>query len=392
MATLDFKGPFHWEHLQQLKPYLTGKSGIYIWGFMFGYNKQTKEILEPVNYNSIEVPMFEQGGIDYQTLDWFYIPYYVGLDNNMNTNPVPFQRIVSEHSVRCGDAAKFTRLYDSFYKSFFNDSSFPTNTGQKKPWILNNKSFNAKISSCVEFFNNFDIISNKLYPGQSIFTNPLLAKITDCPITNVYKNNKVLNDSLYEIVDPLLMNNFWFCYAELPDGVIANEDMEAQTFYSLKGKTISKTKNFKDVHVIHDIIPEKTCEDIFKMYNSKAYISNQFKGYMKHFNQLTAQLKDSKLTVKYSEANDGELACIWEDNSDDESLLVINRIKIDAAKLNEHVPDDRERLVNQFFEPEVMNNSIYERLMDILDEGNYQLMDAFVHRKRGQTVSTKFGF
>lgn len=112
---------------------------------------------------------------------------------------------------------------------------------------------------------------------------------------------------------------------------------------------------------------------------------------MKHFNQLSDQLKNSKLTVKYSKTNGGELACIWEDNSDDESLLVINRIKIDAVKLNQHIPDDRETLVNQFFEPDKMDVPVYERVLNILED-KYELIDAFVHRKRGQTISKKFGF
>jgi hypothetical protein len=106
---------------------------------------------------------------------------------------------------------------------------------------------------------------------------------------------------------------------------------------------------------------------------------------------LITQLKNSTLTVKYSEANGNELACIWEDNSDAESLLVINRIKINGIKLNQHVPDDRENLVNLFFNPKNSEKSMYDRLMDIVEE-KYEILVPFVHSKRGQTAGKKFGF
>jgi hypothetical protein len=113
----------------------------------------------------------------------------------------------------------------------------------------------------------------------------------DYPITDY----NVIPDTLRELI--YCKNNFWFCYAGLDENdenELQNyrstlekgsrseflKNHEAQTFYSLKGKTISETKDFKDVQAIHDIIPEATCEDIFKMDNKKAYISNQFSGYI----------------------------------------------------------------------------------------------------------------
>lgn len=115
---------------------------------------------------------------------------------------------------------------------------------------------------------------------------------------------------------------------------------------------------------------------------------------MKHFNQLSAQLKNSKLTAKYSEDNGGELACIWEDNSDDESLLVINRIKINQKALNDIVTHELEFVLNEFFnhvEGDNWKQLQIDRIKDVV-EGKYNLLKDYKIDKRGLIVANDFGF
>ena len=118
---------------------------------------------------------------------------------------------------------------------------------------------------------------------------------------------------------------------------------------------------------------------------------------MKHFNQLSDQLKNSKLTVKYSEANGSELACLWEDNSDDESLLVINRIKVHGDEIIQHSDKDnniRETIMIDFLNPKNDDDSqtiLKQNLNGILNR-TYKELDKFVKERRGYRQGEKFGF
>ncbi|MEI6752820.1 MAG: hypothetical protein WCK78_06605 [Paludibacter sp.] len=118
---------------------------------------------------------------------------------------------------------------------------------------------------------------------------------------------------------------------------------------------------------------------------------------MKHFNKLSDQLKNSKLTVKYSEANGSELACIWEDNSDDESLLVINRIKVHGDEIIQHTDKDnniRETLMKDFLNPKNDDDSqtiLKQNLNEIVNR-TYEKFDKFVKERRGSIAGKKFGF
>jgi hypothetical protein len=75
-----------------------------------------------------------------------------------------------------------------------------------------------------------------------------------------YDNNKILNlmleDTLKKMYDGANKtdhnNNLWFCYAKLEGEKEFTDckliDYEALTFYSLKGKTISKTIKFNELN------------------------------------------------------------------------------------------------------------------------------------------------
>ena len=118
---------------------------------------------------------------------------------------------------------------------------------------------------------------------------------------------------------------------------------------------------------------------------------------MKHFNQFSEQLKNSKLTVKYSEANGSELACIWEDNSDSESLLVINRIKVNGDEIIQHTHKDnniRETLMIDFLNPKNDDDSqtILKQNLNCIVNRTYKEFDKFVKERRGYIAGKNFGF
>lgn len=320
-SNLKFKGPFHWDHLKQIKPFLNGKSGIYIWGYMCDLAQNN--IKGTVNFKKTGVPFFPYNepcgslGINYKNKKWEFVPYYVGLDNNLNTKQIPFERIRTEHDVENPNyGAKFTRLFGQYYNSFFNDIDFPINTRKGSSWIVSNKSFNMKISKCVQYFNDMHILKKYIYPNDIIENNLHNSgkknEINHNPITNIEKNGLLLNlkDSLKEII--IDKNNFWFCYAELD--IVAQEELnkiedklveekkltgerkkttnfleypEAQTFYALKGKTISKTMTFNSINnspfnTKYDINAEPTCKHIFKQNINCNIISlDKFDGYLK---------------------------------------------------------------------------------------------------------------
>jgi hypothetical protein len=115
---------------------------------------------------------------------------------------------------------------------------------------------------------------------------------------------------------------------------------------------------------------------------------------MKYINMLTKQFKNCNLTVKYSDSNNNELACVWEDTSNDESLLVIYKIKVDGDALRAIGYKDTEYAINIFLNPsneKVIGELQLERLKSI-SCGDFQSFKAFKTDKRGLIVSNDFGF
>lgn len=276
MATLEFHGPFHIQHIGNLN--LKGKKGIYIWGVMLETDKNGK-MGNIIDFSKIKVPRFSnvkqkglksiKNGRSIQLAK--FLPYYVGKHESDLEG-----RILEHHSIRVGDGLKKTRLKFDFY----NDSNFAINfpihiKNKTSQFIKNLKVFIHKYN-IVDYFNNDDIL-NKIY-NNAITLNGSTSK---WPINKQSINNKPLNDSLKDII--YCNDNFWYCYAELPDEV--NEDeveyMEAQTFYSLKGKTISETLSYRVDGFGYTIIAEPTCEAIFKQDDNKNIYAapNDFPGY-----------------------------------------------------------------------------------------------------------------
>ena len=317
MATLKFKGPFHFEHIfdpkrnpkqgncgdiNSLLP--PNKPGIYIWGFIFDLKK--KQLNNPVDFNKEEILPFEYQlnclsdlkvgsgpiGVDLskQSKNWKFIPYYVGLDANL------LDRIKDHHQITKGHSRKYTRLKSNRYKDFFYAGNFPifiksNGTKQRKEILelIINK------NNPIDFFNNYFVL-REIHSDISLSSCPGLKELwNDLPIDICCWKNK--QDTLDHIINN--ENNFWFCYAELepndenfylkekkihPKTNFLNYP-EAQTFYSLKGITISETLDHTKIKqnpftVNFKIDAEPTCMDIFKQDPINTIVNNtNFPGY-----------------------------------------------------------------------------------------------------------------
>ena len=267
---LDFKGPFHFEHLDSLKDF-ANKPGIYIWGFIYEY--QNMELTDPADYSKAKsIPAYSEPGCKLND-NQLFLPYYVGLDNKL------FQRISNHFYVREGNSRFYKRFSLSYMKKFFNDLGFqPTITSDNKN--CKDSSVKQGCAGC----KNSQLIENKSLDYINI--ENCLKKIYgahgihningNCPINIQFQsNNKEIPDTLDFIVNKL--NNFWFCYG-IPDDKKANlKDLETYVYYSLKGKTISLTTKPKEINNI-EIVPTDQCKDIFSSLNGK---NNEFKGYFK---------------------------------------------------------------------------------------------------------------
>lgn len=260
MTTLNFEGPFHFGDIKIKK----GKPGpgIYIWGFMYYYNKNG--IIAPVNFKTTRI-QFDKNLMK-------FIPYYVGMRKTS-----VFDRLIEHHGVRKGNARKFTRFSHCYMSVFFKDQNFkiPLGAGDYGNKFNMKKLVQSDFKKVVYF--NDDKILNDIYKNK-IQLDPKGIK-GNWPITNQKINNNDLPDTLDDLVNSF--DNFWCCFAI--NDTFKNEallvEMETNTFWSLKGKTISKTNScpscLDDIEII-----DRTNTDIFKT-NSKSKIkpSEDFPGY-----------------------------------------------------------------------------------------------------------------
>jgi hypothetical protein len=258
MAQLDFKGPFHFDHLQSLQ--LNETPGIYIWGFVLDTDSNSQPNL-PVDFTTIENQEFIlEGNILPSTFK--FIPYYVGKDKTSIEN-----RLIMHHTICRSNALKYTRMYISFYKDFFKTYPIHIRYGSNNKLLINN--YIKSIPNSIEYYNNDDVL-------KLIYKNIIpVGSPRNWPINKqMISTNQSIPDSLKKII--CHYNNFWFCYAELEN---PTEDAEAQVFYSLKGITISQTKSFNGINIQHKI-KTSSCKDIFKHDSNNSIIhSIHFLGY-----------------------------------------------------------------------------------------------------------------
>jgi len=269
MNTETFKGPFHFSHMDELKD--INSYGIYIWGFMFNYDK--KVIQEPICLNKATIKFCSEGDVN---TDRIFIPYYVGRAIGVKIKT----RLEKHYNVKEVDASKFVRMKEHYYSKFFNDCCFPLPT-KRGNWIENDIYTLDNIRANIKYFNNLTLL-NELYDNS---IEPRTLGESKCPITeiSVVENNKrvEITDTLDDIVNKKEKNNFWFCYLpfkkEESEKTISNgqikkiEELEPFTFYALKGKTISKTDHFKNVKK-HDIKSEPSCSYLFHL-NEEGFLT-----------------------------------------------------------------------------------------------------------------------
>ena len=280
MADLCFKGPFHFNHLTNSKNpnslnllNLNGKSGIYIWGFMD--NMENNHLIDPINFSKGDnkIPDFKTEGVE-MPINWKFIPYYVGLKNGGIDS-----RLNEHHLITKGDGLKKTRMTMDFYKQFYLDTSgFPINIGDEYVRLKKLQLLVCSNPNSVDYFNNLCILKS-IHKNLKINIPLSNLNLTDIPISSCCINKKQIDDTLDSIINT--NNNFWFCYAELPVGVKADKYMEAQTFYSLKGKTISETLPINPCGFGYTIKDKTNCDDIFKhKITGGIHFEDDFKGYL----------------------------------------------------------------------------------------------------------------
>ena len=277
MIQLDFQGVFHFDEIKQdgtisrdEKSYNLKKAGIYIWGFMYEYDRDTQTARMPLDRETDFNKIQDYNEINNRNIQ--FIPYYVGEADKLTI----FDRIISHHKITKGNARMYKRLTGEYMKSFFRDQkSFPfhirykpkandllvTNMIQDDPWKL-------------QYVNN-GVHLNLIYQNINIQSKGKYS----FPITLQKIAGNALPDTLTDLI--ITKNNFWFCYAVLPDPILNDpiikiEDIETYTFWSLNGCTTSMTR---DCPVINPniIINDNTNTSIFQ----KGVIapSNIFDGY-----------------------------------------------------------------------------------------------------------------
>lgn len=284
MIELKFNGPIHFDDIDVK----TGKlktnpqdflhpnnSGVYIWGFMYDYNKSNKSLGE----------LIVGGKREYNEDTMQFIPYYVGLASGGKSGMTISKRLITHHNVRIGDAAKYKRFQDSFYKEFFKDDSGfnPPITSDKitckKYYNNGNCEENNKkcphefiVKSGALIYNNLPNCLKKIYINDDI-PNP--DSRGNIPITECIKFFPKEKDTLDLFVNKNNRDNFWAFYAVLDTSEV-NEITESFVYWSLKGKTISKILDFKNIEIYKKCYKIRSNIGIFK----KVRPSSSFHGYI----------------------------------------------------------------------------------------------------------------
>jgi hypothetical protein len=261
--TIEFKGPYNINDKDSYQNDLEklNEPGIYIWGFMVDSN------YNPLNCKNI---------VSFLPEKMKFLPYYVGMatGKGKNNRMTIYKRLNQHKDVRNNASAiKYTRLSMKYLKTFFkDDSSFPIKTSNSN---ITNKFIEIDKKSnhtLIEYYNNSKFLDYKINDSNNDKSKINNEKPTNNPITNFC----TINDTLQEII--IEKNNFWFCYAEKiisDDKEITPfyESLESLTYYSLKGKTISKVKRWKGVTNGYKI-KDETNTNIFK-----SEPSTEFPGY-----------------------------------------------------------------------------------------------------------------
>ncbi|MEI6681633.1 MAG: hypothetical protein WCO44_03345 [Bacteroidota bacterium] len=212
MTTIEFKGPFLFKDLVNEKD--AYKPGIYIWGFKYPDDNK-------------------------------FIPYYVGKS---------LSNIVGRIAQHKGDILKagstYMRLSANYMKSFYMDDSFhklrdPRKYDDKPPEWFDH--FQEK----VDYINArwFIKMKNKKDPGKEL-------QRQEYPISMLKSGKDFLNDNIEKM---------YICYAVVPEPDLPDlRKFETMTFFSLKGRTRSKTDKFPGKNPEIQITDSTKDKQIFK--------------------------------------------------------------------------------------------------------------------------------
>jgi hypothetical protein len=254
MNEIVFEGPLHSSSLDDPKKDLNFE-GVYIWGFMVDKD------FKPINCVKKH---------EYKPDEMNFLPYYVGMATGKGKNGMTVKKRLKSHKeVRKGDGAKYTRINESQFKSFHKDVDFPVHVGNRqhhKEMIL----YYMKCKgNAIPYFNNplfmLHQYEKQLTPKVLELFNKSIK--SDLPITSKIFEGISIKDPLFNVV--CNKDNFWFVCANAKHLDHKNdesyfENLEGITYFSLKGKTISKTKPFKDLSWDNFKLIDNTNTNIFK--------------------------------------------------------------------------------------------------------------------------------
>jgi hypothetical protein len=264
----NYYGPIHFKSVDKkgvINPIITQKlnlpnnlslkiSGIYIWGFVYSINEEG-ELLDVIECKS---------DLEFNPNSMKFIPYYVG-----KASKSIFSRLNKHYKIKDNDANKYFRLSKKYMKTFFTDMNFPI----KYKNVKNNQQaieYAKNKPGLIEYFNDGEFL-NITYPNQNIPQRTSNGQ--QWPITNF----NFIPDTLDDFVNA--NNNFWFCFMPIENNISLGE-FESETFYGLKGITLSDTKKYYNIKHISKMNDLTIC-DIFKHKenSNEIEINNQFNGY-----------------------------------------------------------------------------------------------------------------
>lgn len=252
MAQLIFKGPFHFDNLQNAPE--INNPGIYIWGFT------AKRNVNGVDYDIDDCkanPQLKSDGTVDLDNDQVFIPYYVGIASGKSGMNIK-DRLADHHKNYLNF---YTRLTDGYLLDVVSKIHF---SHALKNGLIN--------KGKVDYFKNQDFLKNK---GLQCSKEKIA--ISDIPIY----------DKLFDIIDPLNKNNFSFVFCDITksffNSAIDNDSfkdllelIESIVYFYLKGITISKCKNLDYINFINKAmscipVSNSSCNELFGSLPSESF-------------------------------------------------------------------------------------------------------------------------
>jgi hypothetical protein len=264
---LRFEGPYHISKILdkgEFSPTITAKGEYGIYSFGFVYGKENHRLTIPKDYSTPD-----QSNPAYTGTNEQFIPYYVGLDSNIDK----FTRLL-EHYQLGGSTSKVIRFSKSFMKEFFKSHhALPINysNAYNKAIINYFKKYNKTLGIPITYFNDKKALHAIYDPNKPKIKYPGISQQLDLfpkndPCYFIMNGTSHIEDMLGQLIGTL--NNYWFMYAAIdvkemellnklhenfkgekntPIGKQSSNNLsilESITFWALKGLTVSKIKKY----------------------------------------------------------------------------------------------------------------------------------------------------